>query len=315
MSTCLSVVTMAGLALLPFLSFQTQIDDRPLAGSGKKPASVLQSSEDAEPERQDTWPETVVAREKEQCMQALKSIKADLEILPPVKDGGCGAPALVRLKSVGSKSPLVFNPPVEVNCKLAAALYRWNKTTVQPASRRHLRSRVARILGASGYACRNVYNLPNRNLSQHAHANAIDVSAFQLRNGRIVTVRKGWGPTKRDKEREKKKKAVAAAKKSSKGQGADSKASRKFSGRLRQKITKAGLNPGDVPVPESSPTRTEPESAAQRAKRLATTKFFKRLHKGACSQFETVLGPEANEAHRGHFHFDLNAGRSRPYCY
>ncbi len=317
MSTCLSVVTMAGLALLPFISFKTQINAPHLPASGNKPASVLQSAEDADAdaEPQDAWPESVVAREKEQCMQALKSIKADLELLPPVKDGGCGAPDLVRLKRVGSKSPVVFDPPVVVNCKLAVALHSWNKSTLQPASRRHLRSRVARILGASGYACRNVYNLPNRSLSQHAHANAIDVSAFQLRDGRIVTVRRGWGPTRRDKELEKKKKAASAAKKSPKGGDVESKASRKFSGRLRQKVTKAGLNPGDVPVPEGSPNRTEPESAAQRAKRLATAKFFKRLHKGACGQFETVLGPEANEAHRGHFHFDLNAGRSRPYCY
>ena len=315
MSTCLSVVTMAGLALLPFLAFKTQIDDRPVTDSEKKPASVQQLSESVAPEPEETWPESVVARETEQCMQALKSINADLEILPPVKDGGCGAPALVRVKSVGSKSPVKFNPPVEVNCKVAAALYRWNKKTLQPASKRHLRSRVTRILGASGYVCRNVYNLPNRNLSQHAHANAIDVSAFQLRDGRIVTVRRGWGPTRRDKELEKKKKAAAAAKKSRKNSGAENKSTQKISGRSRQKITKAGLNPGGVPVPESSPTRTEPESAAQRAKRLATAKFFKRLHKGACKEFETVLGPEANEAHRGHFHLDLNAGRSRPYCY
>ena len=55
--------------------------------------------------------------------------------------------------------------------------------------------------------------------------------------------------------------------------------------------------------------------------------FLRRLHKGACGTFGTVLGPDANEAHRNHFHFDLAAaqaqrllrvsvGRSRrqPYC-
>ena len=141
MSTFLSVVTMAGLALQPFVSSKIKINDRPLAGSGNKPAAVLQSAEDADAEPQDAWPESVVAREKEQCMQALKSIKADLELLPPVKDGGCGAPDLVRLKRVGSKSPVVFDPPVVVNCKLAVALHSWNKSTLQPASRRHLRSR------------------------------------------------------------------------------------------------------------------------------------------------------------------------------
>jgi hypothetical protein len=33
--------------------------------------------------------------------------------------------------------------------------------------------------------------------------------------------------------------------------------------------------------------------------------FLRRLHNGACATFRTVLGPDANEAHRNHFHFDL----------
>ena len=65
-----------------------------------------------------------------------------------------------------------------------AALYRWNKTTLQPAARIELGSAVVRMLGASGYACRNVYNLPDGNLSQHAFANAIDIAAFELKDGR-----------------------------------------------------------------------------------------------------------------------------------
>jgi hypothetical protein len=45
----------------------------------------------------------------------------------------------------------------------------------------------------------------------------------------------------------------------------------------------------------------------------ATTKeaaFLKRLHHGSCGLFATVLGPEANEAHRDHFHLDMKVRRS-----
>jgi hypothetical protein len=43
--------------------------------------------------------------------------------------------------------------------------------------------------------------------------------------------------------------------------------------------------------------------------------FLRRLHRGACEAFSTVLGPDANEAHRDHFHFDLAARRrSGSYC-
>ncbi|SDE37809.1 extensin family protein [Limimaricola pyoseonensis] len=37
------------------------------------------------------------------------------------------------------------------------------------------------------------------------------------------------------------------------------------------------------------------------------------LHKAACGPFGTVLGPDADAAHRDHFHFDTASGRS-PYC-
>ena len=46
---------------------------------------------------------------------------------------------------------------------------------------------------------------------------------------------------------------------------------------------------------------------------LLTTKeatFLKRLHRGSCTVFATVLGPEANEAHRDHFHLDMKERRS-----
>jgi hypothetical protein len=42
----------------------------------------------------------------------------------------------------------------------------------------------------------------------------------------------------------------------------------------------------------------------------AESAFLRRLHSGACGTFTTVLGPDANEAHRNHFHFDL-ATRSK----
>jgi hypothetical protein len=42
--------------------------------------------------------------------------------------------------------------------------------------------------------------------------------------------------------------------------------------------------------------------------------FLRRLHKGACGPFTTVLGPEANEAHRNHFHFDLAERQRRAFC-
>jgi len=38
--------------------------------------------------------------------------------------------------------------------------------------------------------------------------------------------------------------------------------------------------------------------------------FVKHVHDEACHEFGTVLGPEANEAHKNHFHLDMKERRS-----
>ena len=55
--------------------------------------------------------------------------------------------------------------------------------------------------------------------------------------------------------------------------------------------------------PKAIPATGGPER--EDGKKSAEAAFLHRLHKGACGVFGTVLGPEANEVHRDHFHFDL----------
>jgi hypothetical protein len=45
-----------------------------------------------------------------------------------------------------------------------------------------------------------------------------------------------------------------------------------------------------------------------------TGPLLRRLHKGACGPFGTVLGPDSDRFHRDHFHFDTARYRSGPYC-
>jgi hypothetical protein len=44
------------------------------------------------------------------------------------------------------------------------------------------------------------------------------------------------------------------------------------------------------------------------------SKPLKKAHKGACGIFGTVLGPNANAAHRDHFHFDIARHGNGSYC-
>jgi len=56
-------------------------------------------------------------------------------------------------------------------------------------------------------------------------------------------------------------------------------------------------------------TKMEPKKTPY--KEGAQSVFLKKIHKGACTGFSTVLGPEANAAHADHFHLDL--GRNGRY--
>ncbi|SDG61976.1 extensin family protein [Sulfitobacter delicatus] len=46
----------------------------------------------------------------------------------------------------------------------------------------------------------------------------------------------------------------------------------------------------------------------------SSSKAMRRMHRGACGPFGTVLGPEADRYHRDHFHFDTARYRSGSYC-
>jgi hypothetical protein len=176
---------------------------------------------------------------------------------------------------------------------------------------------VARLRNASGYSCRN-----------HAFGNAVDIAGFITADGRTIDVARHWGPTQRDL-REAERIAAARAKEGKKDTAdavaskgptrRDSGISQKASDKRREKGRK------DVPVQTSEAQRpgrsitdakTVPvvKAAMEERKDSPEGNFLRRLHKGACSVFGTVLGPEANEAHRDHFHFDLATRRRSAYC-
>ncbi|MGI9520183.1 MAG: extensin family protein [Hyphomicrobiaceae bacterium] len=52
----------------------------------------------------------------------------------------------------------------------------------------------------------------------------------------------------------------------------------------------------------------------EKDRKIDRAAFLKGAHRAACRIFGTVLGPEANEAHRDHFHVDLAVRRYKNYC-
>src|SRR3546814_7134984 len=75
---------------------------------------------------------------------------------------------------------------------LARESARWTRQAVQPAARNWLGSQVVKIESFGTYACRPVNGMAGGKLSEHGRANAVDISAFVLRDGRRITVLEGW---------------------------------------------------------------------------------------------------------------------------
>jgi hypothetical protein len=78
----------------------------------------------------------------------------------------------------------------ETRCAIAARLYAWEVHSLAPAARRLLASEVVEILHFGSYSCRPIRG--GNSMSEHATANAFDISGFRLANGRVISVRRDW---------------------------------------------------------------------------------------------------------------------------
>lgn len=130
-----------------------------------------------------------VARDPALCREILAG--ADLAAAPvPARQtgSGCGYENALRLNAVGTA---VLAPTV-LSCDSALSLALWERHILQPAAERHLQAPAARIEHFGAYACRNVGNRPDARRSRHAAADALDVSAIVLNDGRRISVRRHW---------------------------------------------------------------------------------------------------------------------------
>ncbi|RMP59463.1 hypothetical protein ALQ18_01323 [Pseudomonas marginalis pv. marginalis] len=119
------------------------------------------------------------------------------------------------------------------SCPLAVAFALFERHSLQPAAQAVFGQAVTRVDHLGSFACRNIYNRAEGQLSQHASANALDIAGFRLADGRSISVLKDWP-----------------------GQG---------------------------------------DSA----------RFLRQVRDGACDDFNGVLSPDYNAAHRNHFHLDM----------
>ena len=349
-------------------------DGKPNDKAGGKPGDTAATKPPPEPTE---WPATDIELAKARCTQLLKTVNAVTVPEAPFRQGECGAPAPVRLISLGRNPEVSFSPPALVTCDMVVALHKWIKEDVQPLSRKYLGGQVIKIETMSDYSCRKAYGRVANKLSEHGKANALDIRGFVTNKGQEAVVLTAWGQTRRDLERQ-----IAAAKVAAQKAEALKAAAEAEQARLNAATTKTALEtagrridtqasvpratiiegvPGVAMEKDSgfgfAPTRLggpkeekakdkrkskREEAGAKAAKQEAvakaaddideatpaapgmvvapvpapnpTTAFLRDAHDAACQIFGTTLGPEANDAHRNHFHVDMAERKVKKIC-
>lgn len=127
------------------------------------------------------------------CIDALRAAGVEVERRPDKDDGGfCAARGVVRLTG-GDVTPLSPGG-LEMRCPLLVRYVIWDRQTLRPEARRHFGAEPARVENLGSYSCRRIYGSTNATdrPSEHARANALDISGVVLSDGRRVSVAGDW---------------------------------------------------------------------------------------------------------------------------
>jgi hypothetical protein len=288
------------------------------------------------------WSEQDIELARARCAVLLKGL--DLVAVPaaPMSEGKeCGTAAPMQLVSIGSNPQISLSPPPLLTCDMIAALHAWLQKDVQPLARKHLGAPLVGVATMSSYSCRNAYGRARTRLSEHGRVNALDIAGFTTAKGVTAAVVADWGPIAREIA------AAAAAAAAAHAQAEADKKKSEAAGKDAQQEKAAPVAPQApaitplrpsiaIPPPKivippppglatgslglADPSRLGGPKAASGAQPAPAdglggkAQFLRAVHRAACKTFGTVLGPEANHAHKNHFHLDMAERRHGTIC-
>jgi hypothetical protein len=124
------------------------------------------------------------------CRQALTE---DIAIAPSIPalhgPGGCGGDDLVLLSAIvlPDKHRVAVTPPATLRCSMATSVADWVRSDIAPLTQK-LGSEISSLDDVDSYDCRGRNGIKGAPLSEHGKANALDVHAFRLADGRGITL-------------------------------------------------------------------------------------------------------------------------------
>ncbi|HEY0026714.1 MAG TPA: extensin family protein [Allosphingosinicella sp.] len=135
---------------------------------------------------------TGLAGEGARCRALLRDAGVRFTPLPARRSGQCGYDDAVRFTKGGSLEIAWRPADLGTSCAVSASLALWEWHAVQPAALKHLGSKVVAIDHFGSYSCRRIYGRSEGAWSEHSTANAVDIAAFRLADGRRVSVMGEW---------------------------------------------------------------------------------------------------------------------------
>jgi hypothetical protein len=129
------------------------------------------------------------------CLQSVKQAGIAGTLLP---NSGRGPACYLNSTVMLNRVSVAKIKPEQTRCNVAARLYLWERHVVQPAAQKYFGQGVKEITHFGSYSCRKIAR--SHNMSEHATANAFDISGVRLGNGRMISVLSGWKTGGKDAE-------------------------------------------------------------------------------------------------------------------
>src|SRR6478736_4300844 len=157
--------------------------EAPATESGSPPAEApAEAAKPGEPSAPSPQPSA--------CRLALTDTIAIAPSIPDIHGaGGCGGEDLVRLEAIvlPDKRQVSVKPAAILRCAMASALADWIRTDIAPLAA-GLGSAISDLDNFDSFECRGRNRVVGARLSEHSRANALDVRAFKLANGRSTSL-------------------------------------------------------------------------------------------------------------------------------
>jgi hypothetical protein len=128
-----------------------------------------------------------LSRDETACLARLEDLGVAFARQPAVTDkGACNVANPIEVSGIGPG--VAVAPAATLNCRTAEALALWARDVMLPAARKHLGDEPNRLVNASAYVCRPRNNQAGARLSEHATANAFDISAVGFADRESVAI-------------------------------------------------------------------------------------------------------------------------------